>query len=330
MDKSGSGTDITLSCVDIMSYALSNIVFENPMLITGLSLFRAIDYIIACSGFADHYLRFNGNNAFNYYGSLKLDRNSVQKQDLITCSLTDTILDKVKDVGKLLLNKKTALPTIRWDSNYQKIVFDARSNYIDADFKFTGLVEKSNQEYLQMTSNPGVSVPEWHGLLNGKYTVDIDNTYLAAGVKSFGLLRDGYKYISTPELRIESRLSLNNRSLLTGSILSNNSFEGWVGFRKIKVDSVDKSIVANETILKNRFRFFEAITSETIHSISFSCYVTKPLREYGNFLINIFVNDNTSQTDPYIYEKVSYTFSKENNYIVADVTGRNIILMGDF
>lgn len=330
IEKSGSGTDITLSCVDIMSYALSNIVFENPMLITGLSLFRAIDYIIACSGFADHYLRFNGNNAFNYYGSLKLDQNSVQKQDLITCSLVDTILDKVKDVGKLLLNKKSALPTIRWDSDYKKIIFDARSNYLDTDFKFTGLVEESNQEYIKMTSNPGVSVPEWHGLLNGKYTVDIDNTYLASGVKSFGLLRDGYKYISTPELKIENGLSFSKRFSLTNSINSNSLVEGWVGFRKIKVDSVDKSIVANETILRNRFRFFETITSETIHSISFSCYVTKPLREYGNFLINIFVNDKTSQTDPYIYEKVSYAFSKENNYIVADVTGRNIILMGDF
>lgn len=330
INKSGSGTDITLSCQDIMSYALSNIVFENPMLITGLSLFRAIDYIVACSGFADYYIRFNGNDAFNYYGSLKLDQNSVQKQDLITCSLVDTILDKIKDVGKLLLNKKSALPTIRWDSRYQKIVFDARSNYLDTDFKFTGLVEDSDQEYLRMTSNPGVSVPEWHGLLNGKYTVEIDNTYLATGVKSFGLLRDGYKYISTPELKIENSLSLNKRFSLTNSINSNSLVEGWVGFRKIKVDSVDKSIVANETILRNRFRFFETITSETIHSISFSCYVTKPLREYGNFLINIFVNDNTSQTDPYIYEKVSYGFSKENNYIVADVTGRNIILMGDF
>ena len=330
VDKSGSGTQVNLNCVDIMSYALSNIVFENPMLITGLSLFRAIDYIVACSGFADHYLRFNGNNAFNYYGSLKLDQNSVQKQDLITCSLVDTIMDKIKDVGRLLLNKKEALPTIRWDSNYQKIIFDARFNYLDDDFKFTGLVENSAGEFLKMVSNPGVSVPEWHGLLNGKYTVEVDNTYLATGVKSFGLLRDGYKYIATPELKIENSLSISKRSFLTNSINANNLVEGWIGFRKIKTDSVDKSIVANETILKNRFRFFEKVTSETIHSISFSCYVTKPLREYGNFVINIFINDNTSQTDPYIYEKVSYAFSKENNYIVADVTGRNIILMGDF
>ena len=330
VEKSGSGTQVSLNCVDIMSYALSNIVFEIPMLITGLSIFRAIDYIIACSGFADHYIRFNGNNAFNYYGSLKLDQNSVQKQDLITCSLVDTILDKVKDVGKLLLNKKEALPTLRWDSDYQKIIFDARFNYVDTDFKFTGLVEQSNQEFLQMTSNPGVSVPDWHGLLNGAYKVEVDNSYLATGVKSFGLLRDGYKYISTPETRIENSLSTTKRSFLQNSVTNNSVTEGWIGFRKIKVDSVDKSIVANETILKNRFRFFQKVSSETVHSINFSCYVTKPLREYGNFLINIFVNDNTSQTDPYIYEKVSYAFSKENNYIVADVTGRNIILMGDF
>ena len=40
-------------------------------------------------------------------------------------------------------------------------------------------------------------------------------------------------------------------------------------------------------------------------------------------MINIFVDDNTMQTDPYIYQQVSYTFNKENNYITASVVGYN-------
>jgi hypothetical protein len=42
------------------------------------------------------------------------------------------------------------------------------------------------------------------------------------------------------------------------------------------------------------------------------------------------INDKTSQTDPYIYEKVNYNFKKENNYITAEVSGRNVIIPGDY
>lgn len=330
VEKSGSESVFRLTCEDIMSYALNQTYFETPMLITGLSIFRAIDYIIACSGFADHYWRFNGNNAFNKYGALKLDGNSIQKQDLITCTFTDTILDKIKAVATLLNNKATAFPTLRWDENYNKIIWDARYNYLDTDFKFLGTVETNRDEYLTVKNTIGTNIPDWHGLLNGGYTVNVENANIATGVKSFGLLLDGYKYIGTPEIQIEQSLSTSFRNIVNNGVETNNLPVGYVGFRKIKIDAVDKATIANQTILENRFKFLNSISRDTFHTIDFTCYVTKPLRPHGTFLVNILVNDKTSQTDPYAYQKVNYTFSKENNYITAEVSGVNIIVPGDY
>jgi hypothetical protein len=330
VEKSGSESVFRLNCEDIMSYALNHTYFETPMLITGLSIFRAVDYIIACSGFADHYWRFNGNNAFNKYGALKLDSNSIQKQDLITCTFTDTILDKIKQVATLLNNKATAFPTLRWDENNSKIIWDARYNYLDTDFKFLGTVETGSKEYLYVKNTMGTNIPDWHGLLNGGYKVEIENANISTGVKSFGLLLDGYKFIGTPEVKIEQSLSTRFRNIVNNGVETENLPVGYVGFRKIKIDAVDKASIANQTILENRFRYLDLISRDTFHTINFTCYVTKPLRPHGTFLVNILVNDKTSQTDPYAYQKVNYTFSKENNYITADVSGVNIIVPGDY
>jgi hypothetical protein len=330
VEKSGSESVFNLNCEDIMTYALGHTYFETPMLITGLSIFRAVDYIVACSGFADHYLRFNGNNAFNKYGSLKLDNNSIQKQDLITCTFTDTILEKIKQVATLLNNKATAFPTLRWDENYNKIIWDARYNYLDTDFKFLGTIETGRDEYLKIKNTIGTNIPDWHGLLNGGYKVEVENANISTGVKSFGLLLDGYKYIGTPEVKIEQSLSTDFRTIVNNGVETENLPVGYVGFRKVKIDSVDKASIANQTILENRFKYLDFISRDTFHSINFTCYVTKPLRAHGTFLVNILVNDKTSQTDPYAYQKVNYSFSKENNYITADVTGVNIIVPGDY
>jgi hypothetical protein len=326
--KSGTESEFVLNCEDIMYFTLNNIFFENPMLLTGLSIFRSIDYMIACSGMADHYERRSGNNAFNKYGGLVLTPDVPQKQDYLICSVTDKILEKVNQVANLLFNERKAFPTLRWDEQKQKIIFDARDSYLDQDFKFTGAVESATGEYLFNDNKK--TTPDWHGLLTGEYSINVNNSNISAAVKSFGLLRDGYKYLSTPELKIENRVSLAKRNQFQNAVDKKNIISGYVGFRKFKIDSQSKNTVANEDILKNRFNFMEKVIIDTFHSISFSCYVTKPLRPYGNFLINILINDKTSQTDPYIYEKVNYSFKKENNYITAEVSGRNVIIPGDY
>jgi hypothetical protein len=325
VEKSGSETKFSLSCQDISTFVLSNIYFEFPLLLTGLSIFRASDYIIACSGFADHYYRLPGNNRYNFFGSLKLDPNAVQRQDVMVCQITDKILEKLDTVLGLLFNKK-AYPTLRWDENTHKLIFDARHNYLDSDFKFIGTIETKNDEIISIDSNYQKNVPDWHGLLSGSYNITIQNGDLAAGVKSFGLTLDGFKVMRTPESRIQTKLDSNARNRIVNALSSNVPVAGYIGFRKYIIDANDKASIPSEQILKNRYDLLSIVSSTTLHNINFTCYVTKPLRPYGTFLINLLLNDKTSQTDPYIYQKVSYSFSKENNYITATVTGFNDIL----
>ena len=65
-----------------------------------------------------------------------------------------------------------------------------------------------------------------------------------------------------------------------------------------------------------------------IHSIDFTCYVTKPLTFHGTFKINIL--DSGKVTDQYIYKSINYTFNKQENIITATVSGVNTpMLLGE-
>ena len=319
--KSGSESLFTLDCEDVGTFALKNIYFDDVYLLTGMSIFKSFDFLVASSGFADYYQRNTGNKRYNFYGNLKLDPNTTQRQDLIVCQITDNILDKMNTIVSLMINSY-AQPTFRWDEVSQKLVFDSRNNYLDSDFKFIGTKEEQGIEYIeQKLSNK--NIPDWHGLLNGSYVVNIENDKLSAGVKTFGLTLEGYKNIKSTQSEIDKRISLAARTRLNNSLVTNTLNSGYVGFRKYIVDSFDAKTVPTLQLMRNRYQQFKYISKTPIHNIEFSCYVTKPLRAHGTFLINIFVDDNTMQTDPYIYQQVSYTFNKENNYITASVVGYN-------
>jgi hypothetical protein len=319
--KSGSESLFTLDCEDVATFALKNIYFDDVYLLTGMSIFKSFDFLVASSGFADYYQRNTGNKRYNFYGNLKLDPNTTQRQDLIVCQITDNILDKMNTIVSLMINSY-AQPTFRWDEVSQKLVFDSRNNYLDSDFKFIGTKEEQGVEYIeQKLSNK--NIPDWHGLLNGGYIVNIENDKLSAGVKTFGLTLEGYKNIKSTQSEIDKRISLAARTRLNNSLVTNTLNSGYVGFRKYIVDSFDAKTVPTLQLMRNRYQQFKYISKTPIHNIEFSCYVTKPLRAHGTFMINIFVDDNTMQTDPYIYQQVSYTFNKENNYITASVVGYN-------
>ena len=70
----------------------------------------------------------------------------------------------------------------------------------------------------------------------------------------------------------------------------------------------------------------EKVIATPQSEVSFSCYVTKPLKFHGTFVIQVFVVDpkTVDYTDKYIYERINYVFDKSQNVITANVTGINI------
>ena len=67
--------------------------------------------------------------------------------------------------------------------------------------------------------------------------------------------------------------------------------------------------------------------------IAFQCYVTRPLKHAGQFQIKTFLTpsglssddeDNNVTTGSYLYSEVTYSFTKSNNYILAEVKGEQL------
>jgi hypothetical protein len=96
----------------------------------------------------------------------------------------------------------------------------------------------------------------------------------------------------------------------------------YVGFRKKVIDSLDKNELPTKDLVALKHQQNEFITSNPIHSLSFNCYVTRPLTFHGCFTITaIDGNDVTDVTSKYIYQSVNYTIDKSQNLITAQVQG---------
>lgn len=106
------------------------------------------------------------------------------------------------------------------------------------------------------------------------------------------------------------------RSLETGTIP-----EGYVGFRKYIIDALNANELPSKQLVVKKHKINELIVRKPYHSISFNCYVTKPLQAHGVFVVQAFIDGNVDITDQYIYSSVNYTFDKKNNLITASIGG---------
>jgi len=59
-----------------------------------------------------------------------------------------------------------------------------------------------------------------------------------------------------------------------------------------------------------------------LYSLSFTCYITRPLNVHGSFFVKSVWNNKTRQTDAYLYTNVTYKCDKANNLLTATVTGK--------
>ena len=339
--RTGSDSTFTLTCVDIMSYTLDNIYFEKNMIIAGMRHDFAIDSLIAASGFWTYYYRDNTNIRDI---DLRLNSQSVNNQDLIKCSPTQTIYPKIKSILERL-NRVGGLPVMRWAENFGFVLTGRyRDDTIDNDLKFTGIVSDPaanvsiinyNQNAL-VNQNVPLSDPGWHGLITDSFTISTDMKSLAAGVKAFassitGFLADerynpGF-YPADPRDYLGETLldKLSAKKDLLNA--DKNPFaKPYVGFRKYKVSSEQRNTIPDQRTLERITDELEKVIATPQSEVSFSCYVTKPLTFHGTFVIQVFVVDpkTIDYTDKYIYERINYVFDKSQNVITANVTGINI------
>ena len=339
-DRSGSDSTFTLTCLDIMSYTLGNIYFEKNMIIAGMRHDFAIDSLIASSGFWSYYFRDNSNIDGV---DLRLNSQSVHNQDLIKCSPTETIFPKVKAILERL-NKVGALPVFRWAENFGFVLAGRyRPDAIDDDLKFTGIVSDSTSDRsiifydnnALVNQNVPISDPGWHGLIVDSFSISTDMKNLSAGVKAFassitGFLADErYNEGFFPaDPRDYAGETLLDKLAVKKDFLNSatNPFaKPYIGFRKYLVSSLQKNTIPDQSTLERITDELEKLISNPQSEVSFTCYVTKPLKFHGTFVIQVFLGSSTPDyTDKYIYQRVNYSFNKSRNVITADVTGINI------
>ena len=60
------------------------------------------------------------------------------------------------------------------------------------------------------------------------------------------------------------------------------------------------------------------------YTVSFNCYVTRPLHHMGTFHIKYLWNGGFKVTDNYFYSAVTYKANKKENIITASVQGKSI------
>jgi hypothetical protein len=335
--RRGNDSTFTLSCVDIASFVLSNIYFEKNMMIAGMRHDLAIDSIMASSGFWSYYAR---NNADNDNGSiygidLRLNSSSTNNQDLIKLNPLDKIIEKL---DKLLerLNNPYSLPTFRWKEGYG-FILECRNNYLDTDLKFTGLNQFGNgysfDSNVTNSSNLSNYISKFesdvHGLLVDEYTITTDMKLLSSGVRVFGTAITGFladeRYspgsVSLQDVPIQAQLGL--LAYLAGAPF-NPSQPTYVGFKKYINWAAQRNEIPDYQVLKRITDSIELVSKTPISTISFSCYVSKPLNIHGKFIINVFLGDKVNATDKYVYKSVDYNYNKSSNLITATVSGTNL------
>jgi hypothetical protein len=331
--RTGSSSTFTLQCVDVLSYTLENIYFEKSMMIAGMRHDYAIDSIMAASGFWSYYFRDNTQiTGMN----LRLNTQSVNNQDLIKLTPVDKILGKLQLIIERL-NVPGALPTFRWAENFGFVLAGRyREEAIDNDLKFTGITDGKVidvPENALVLQNAPLADPGWHGLLTNSYTINTDMRTLAAGVKAFASSITGFLaderindtfYPADPRDYNNGLTLLDKLSIKKDFISPDNPFsKPYIGFRKYIVSSLQRNSIPDQKTLENITDQIEKIISTPVSKISFNCYVTKPLKFHGTFVIGVF-GKTVDYTDKYIYDSISYRLDKKNNVITADVEGINI------
>jgi hypothetical protein len=304
------------------------------MMIAGMRHDLAIDSIIACSGFWSYYKRDNTDiNGGSISGiDLRLNSNSTNNQDLVKLNPLDKIYDKL---GKLLerLNNPYSLPTFRWAERYG-FKLECRNNYVDNDLKFTGLTKAgTGYSFDSNASNTTKFMTNFqsdlHGLLVSDYTIETNVQSLAAGVRVFGTAMTGFladERYSQNSVSLNIALYQSRKDLL--AYLSNaprNSEQApYIGFKKYLMWATQKNEIPDQQVLKRITDSIEIVSKTPISSISFQCYVVKPLNFHGKFLINVFQGQIVNSTDQYVYTGVDYNYDKANNLITASVRGTNM------
>ena len=325
--RTGSQSNISLQCQDLGNYIMDGLFFDYIVPFGNRSIKTCIQAVMNFSGFSKYYSIQNENQIGGL--NLRIVNNPAANPDAIRATNFDKIGEKMGVfLSKLMTLEK--LPTFRWLEN-TGFVLDARyaDNNLDDDLKFFGYdaTPNSTNQTLSMRSTLDNKTPDWHGLLDGSFSISTRLSPLSYHVSTYGFTYEGLIEKHTSEKFHDQKMSVQSRDNVVKAITNGVVPKSYVGFRKKVIDSLEKNEYPTSELVELKHAQNEKITSIPIHDLGFSCYVTRPLKIHGLFRINALA-DSTNLNDPtlsitskYIYQSVNYTISKSQNLITAQVNG---------
>lgn len=336
-ERTGQNSTTDLTCVDLGNYLLENLFFDGYTPFTSYSFKDVFRVILKSAGFYEYFKIDNPDNIANLNDVLSPTPN--ENQQLLLASRYETILEKLQAfLGKMVKvptgNGADAFigqPTFRWEPT-KGFVLDARwapNNTDDLIFTGIGFDETNLNKIISTRKNLNSNDPGWHGLLNGPFNVTTTTDTLSSRVETFGnTILDGYIARQTDKSFEDNALSFNSLQQVKNALTSTGPIKhGYVGFKKTIQDSLESNTLFNEALLDFKHTQNVKICENPFHELSFTCYVTKPLQNYGTFLIKHFVESPNldiseyKSTDKYIYQSCSYNISKNSNIITATISG---------
>jgi hypothetical protein len=339
--RKGSGSSTILSVQDLTTYIFDNVYFDYMVPFGTRTLKTAIQACMNFSGFSDWYkietnaelLPADRKETGKIDGlTLRINPNASSNQDVIKATPVDKILPKLSG----FLNKLNALgnqATFRWDEKQKLFILDARYMHLDDDLKFTGIDNvvpgTTSGQRINVKPTRNISTPDWHGLITESFVIDTNLDSLAYGVNTYGITSGVIGSVSyeTDEQFHVASLSLAAKNNIVNSLINTTSVSaGYVGFRKFIKDSYEQNELPSDQLVKFKHDQNVKIIRTPFHSLQFSCYVTKPLKAHGTFVVKVFVDNSAINpvyniTDKYIYKSIDYNYIKSTNLITASITG---------
>jgi hypothetical protein len=332
-----NGSITTLSCMDIATQILSDVPCSTVMNFQSMRYGRIIEYAVAMSGLYDWYSQTD-DSLLKDALDLRLGYSPVESSlatQILMSSPQKKVIDIVKPTLSLVIDTN-ALPVFYWDESTQTLRLDRRqSDYLLDELTFAGYIDPDvNAAYL-----PNSLVEGQHGVLNEKgWTTTTNNKQLHAGIVLYGQNWYGrvITYDKINEGVFANRFTKQGLADLINSVgedvQPSQTKGGYIGYRKIFIDKTQSNLLPDQLSLNRYGSKLESFMELPYQRIAFKCYVTRPLKSAGQFRIKTFLtpeglsddNEISVTTGNYLYSQVSYSFTKSNNYILADIRGEQL------
>lgn len=329
--RSSTGTVTTMNFEDVGTYLLRNNRAKDPYVFSGMKYRRITQSVLEILGLGDYYsqLPSSTNTAWSRALDLRAAVNGLPSSVINNAIMLNGKVEPLSVVQTVLsvMIEKNATPAFFWDcvDEIYRMEWRQSPQYVE-NLYFAGYNNTTNS-YLpnaqtEQDAAYGLRRDWQHGVLVSDWAMTSSFGNLIYKLLLYSKDANGrfisYKHIAKNAMSAQAWNQLNNLENLRVEDIPS----GYVGHEFVRLDYDDKAVFQDKvTLHKYGDAIVESIIGNPYDTISFRVHVTRPLLHWGRFILQTFVGDRAVETEPYYYKSITYSFSKDDNNIIADIKG---------